>query len=588
MTIIISGKPALLKKGSSFDFISENRFFTGADAYTLSITFPLRGCKQNTDIFGHINRKDSDLERLLLDCEIHDQNFHAYGSISIVDISEVEVKTQFLEGRSAQNFYSDLDDTYINEIPMSSLHVELRNGTAPVLRSYEEQQHEGYLGYVCLPWVNNTSGNIQNEMSLNDSKTEWVYRGGGYPEVVAQPFLIEVIRKVLDATGYSYNINKIEDSVYADLIVCNAFPKVWDMPAMNLILPHWTISEFLAELETFLNGQFNIERSTHELTFSFNKDLLAGMKEVTLENVIDVHQVEISNPKDVKDTFSEQKNIAYQDGGHQMQKFYSCNWAKTVLPTKTYSNFQSMVQQLDPYLDAPVTYNSRGQFSNLHYCIKENTYFVLKCVGTYVEDRKGYRLMGFQPVNMFAPRIYNTREDAEMLEMGIVPACIDNTDKAHGDMIFIECGTLGDDSENENVEDYQSPAVKTLAAGEKEKKDEYFDKLFVAFWDGNATQYFPACPRPYIDKYEVKQNNTLIVHPGSLRLSGPESSSQRAIEYRVDQSKKFTFSFLSDTIPDVRSIFFVHGKRYLAEKITCSFSETGMSKLLKMVAYRII
>lgn len=46
MVIIIENKEAVLKKGASFDYISENRFFTGADAYTLSITFPLRGWQE--------------------------------------------------------------------------------------------------------------------------------------------------------------------------------------------------------------------------------------------------------------------------------------------------------------------------------------------------------------------------------------------------------------------------------------------------------------------------------------------------------------------------------------------------------------
>ena len=102
MHIFIENKEAVLKKGTSFDYIIENRFFTGSDAYTLSITFPLKGCRENQDIFGHINRKDADLEKLLLDCEIFDQQFHAHGAINIVEISEVEVKTQFLEeSRSA-------------------------------------------------------------------------------------------------------------------------------------------------------------------------------------------------------------------------------------------------------------------------------------------------------------------------------------------------------------------------------------------------------------------------------------------------------------------------------------------------------
>ena len=46
---------ASMKKNTSFDFIFENRLFTGSDSYTMTITFPLKGCQQNTDIFGHIH-----------------------------------------------------------------------------------------------------------------------------------------------------------------------------------------------------------------------------------------------------------------------------------------------------------------------------------------------------------------------------------------------------------------------------------------------------------------------------------------------------------------------------------------------------
>ena len=63
MKIIINGKDAVLKKGTSFEFVAENRSFTGSDSYTLSITFPLRGCPENIAIFGYINRTDIDKSR---------------------------------------------------------------------------------------------------------------------------------------------------------------------------------------------------------------------------------------------------------------------------------------------------------------------------------------------------------------------------------------------------------------------------------------------------------------------------------------------------------------------------------------------
>lgn len=92
MEIIIEGKVAALKKGSSFDYIAENRHFTGSDSYTLSMEFPLRGCKENVEIFGNIHRVQVNPEKIIFDCEIRDKAFSVRGSLTIVDINEVMVK----------------------------------------------------------------------------------------------------------------------------------------------------------------------------------------------------------------------------------------------------------------------------------------------------------------------------------------------------------------------------------------------------------------------------------------------------------------------------------------------------------------
>jgi hypothetical protein len=176
-----------------------------------------------------------------------------------------------------------------------------------------------------------------------------------------------------------------------------------------------------------------------------------------------------------------------------------------------------------------------------------------------------------------------------VVELGIVPACIDHTDNTRGDMLFVECGTLGDDEEDaEDKDENQTQAVNTIAVGEKEKKEEFFDKIYVAFWDGTYGKFHPQMPRPYVDRHEIKPDNTYTRNNWSMRLAGSDTPFSNKTKYRVDQQRKFTFSFLSDTIPDVRSIFLIHGKRYMAEKITATFSaETGMSQLLKMVCYRL-
>ena len=76
----------------------------------------------------------------------------------------------------------------------------------------------------------------------------------------------------------------------------------------------------------------------------------------------------------------------------------------------------------------------------------------------------------------------------------------------------------------------------------------------------------------------------------TLRLKSKLTNDYFKTKHIIDQSKKFTFKFLAKDgkLPDVQSIFIIHGKRYLAEKLTATFTENGMSQLVKMTAYRII
>ena len=100
MKILINGKLAALKENTSFEYIADNRLFSGSDGYSLTITFPLRGCSQNLAIFGNINRADVAANKVIFDCQIIDRALVLRGSIVVTEISQAEVKTQFLEGRS--------------------------------------------------------------------------------------------------------------------------------------------------------------------------------------------------------------------------------------------------------------------------------------------------------------------------------------------------------------------------------------------------------------------------------------------------------------------------------------------------------
>ena len=68
-------KQAALKKGSSIEYVLENRIFTDADDYSMEIELPLADCPQNLDIFGMITRKDVDTGDIFFDAVLQDTNF---------------------------------------------------------------------------------------------------------------------------------------------------------------------------------------------------------------------------------------------------------------------------------------------------------------------------------------------------------------------------------------------------------------------------------------------------------------------------------------------------------------------------------
>lgn len=587
MVILINNKKAVLKKGLSFDFIAENRFFTGADSYTLSITFPLAGCPQNIDIFGYINRKDYDLDKLLLDCEIHDKNFHAYGSVSIVDINETEVKTQFLEGRSATNFHSSFDDVYINEIPMPSIKNEAHFSTEYYMRSYREQvldQQSGnhaYLGYVVFPWVNNTSGNIQNPMRRIEQSGHYYFTGGEDPDILGQPFLMEVLKQVFAYLGYSFDSSVFDDTWWENIVICNSLPLVWRLWNMNEVLPHWTVSEFLEQVELFIGGEFLINSRSKRVEWTFHFSTIGNLPSYNINKVVDSYKVEIKDADSkVSNEYFERRNLAYAECDHQMWKYYSCPWLRKKTKVVIWHNASSMYSTLKNYLtwDRPLDHM---YFKRVHYCEENDTHFVLKCIHISGSTHK----MRILPVDVFGPRIIEGNEQGEKTEIKIVPACIDYAGVSNGDMLFVECGKYDNDVEDfSNID--QTVPVNLLSAGETEQKEAFFDKLYVGFWNGNYSWQDPYMPHPIIDRYEFLPNGTLKSTIHSMRLKGTRAPGVRNAQYGVDQTKKYTFSFLSDVIPDAKSIFFIHGKKYLAEKITASFTEDGMSQLMKITCYR--
>lgn len=614
MEIRINGKPAMLKKGTSFEYVAENRLFSGSDGYTLSITFPLRHCRNNLDIFGHINRADVIAGKVIFDCEIRDRNFYKFGSITITEINDAEVKTQFLEGRSEQNFDTTFDDIFINELdlgsPMGCNDSKPENAWSPQLNGMK---------CVALPWVNDYSGNIQNlaDYHPEERNSDGTLKANAYFSWNAdcrgrswQPYLLYIVRKICEAVGYSADLSKWEDKEeYKYLLVCNTLPYAWDTAGFARALPHWSVAEFFDKLELFLGGEFTINHRARSIDFEFTEAALQATEPVRLDRVVDEHTVEVTVEED-RCEYQEAKNLVYKECDHEMWKFYSCDWFIKARQGGAV-RYRSMSELLSANRHFATWNGSTQRGSNrdkVLYAEDVDAYFIVRSLSkTLVEKRPGWMpdrytyKMELRPVNLFGGRIVDDSEDADEMEIEFVPAWVDETEDKYGRCLFLSFSGYDEtDSttssfrgdpykrkEEINATLYQPFAMQALSAGEREKKAEYYSVIYVAWWDG-AKSSDGLLPHPYVEDIEILPDwsNYRNCH-FSLRLNSRYQNSRRTV-HAINTRQKSTFKFLADTIPSPRAVFFIKGKKYLCEKLTATFTENGMSQLIKGVFYPIM
>lgn len=596
MIIIINGMVAALKEKSTFEFISENRYFSGADSYSLAITFPLKDCPQNIAIFGHITRKDVEKGTLLLECELRDKSFYKKGSITVTELDDVQVKTQFLEGKSATNFASSFDDVYINELELGYPDTTPANNPVNTVNRRTD--------YVALPWVNNSSGNIQNKINLSSSGATW-----NCNKLSFQPYMLWLVKKMCDVLNYSYDFSPWENSNYRYLLVCNTLPAAWNIANFARALPHWTMTEFLEELELLMNCEFDIDRLQRKVTFRFSRHVIESCGTTQLQHILNDYEMATQDAGDCK--YKGCTNIKYADCSHRMWKYYHNPefikfWKD--LGTALYKEYDEVSELSLAGINAG--YQEReaekvvvGAISNLWYCRDIDRYVIGRVTNTvkhYESEIEGEPITYFkyyvapQIVNSFEPRMVN--EGGEMKELRIVPVWLDDTEPLKGQVIFMEMPDLRNEKAAKPYNGFSNwtEAMAHLAPEPDycinqmdfaKEDEEFLDKIYVGFWSGEDT--YSTYRHPHIDVVTFYPDWTYIRHDWSLSLNSNTFGDYKD-PHKIDPTKKYTFKFLADDIPNVRSLFIIYGKRYVCEKITATFTENGMSQLLKGTFYPVL
>ena len=320
LSIMIRGERVALKKGTTIKLTRTNPYFNaeGGD-YTLEVTLPMHGRAENRKAFADLHLASTTTGNWAgarLDARLDAPPLHLQGYALVTGITEDEVKVQIVAKANALFGKAAGGDKYIDELPlgeawdtMPDKEVQgyydtqraIKRSTAglknmpvwlkslykyaadnpggdgyPVFQYARSFTHGTYpnTDSVALPVLGRNIRRNYYERWINDStKPEPRYEGwcpwcraqlNGTEytyeccEVAPQPFLLDVIRRVIVAIGYKCVLGGITETNAHYIIVANG------RNTLNIadMLPHWTVAEFISYVQDLLGCVFFYDGGT--------------------------------------------------------------------------------------------------------------------------------------------------------------------------------------------------------------------------------------------------------------------------------------------------------------------------------------
>lgn len=595
MKILVNGREAVLKANASFEYVSENPLFTEAEDYTMEIPFPMEDCPQNISIFGPLHVKGVDISKVSFPCEIQTDAFVKSGILTITSVSDTEVKGQFLEGMSQQNFASSLPDVYLTDLDFSQWDGQETDwGTPDAVPGWD----------VISVWDNKSEDLIATHNYLNGDLDQHCWS-----KKIYLSYLIELVGK---AMGMSVNYEALKKvPFFTKLLVVNTrrlySHQEGHARPLAYMLPRWTVKEFFNELALFFGCTVNVSNKQ----IAFKECSSAMVQSVNLET-LDDYSIE----------FQKQESPIFR-GSKLMKLPDDCNpnninICPYIVDDKRIPHFELTYEQFintmkrgstSPIyeVEGELIEGWKGLYQGLLYHITDRNLWAIvtesrdQFVYPDMEEEGGvpeYRCQVAEILNQ-----YNVSDEGTELKIAPCPLkdykypAIDLPE----DFLDTNKASIG----YEKLE----PAIDILSSGEREEDEFYYNKLWVVICehDEYGRSYV------YTRKYEPHVFNKVLQdeygHPipkddgtgtrscrtmeefyeRQFTLSPSDPSIQALASLpKVDETKLYRYKFLAKTLPSPTSVFLIKGKRYACLKLTAQITVKGMSELVEGEFYEII
>lgn len=636
----INGKPAVLKKGTSVKLTRENPFFTGSGTYSLDVSLPLDGCRENQSIFGAIHRP----ENPKLGTTAQKFTFHLLappldlqGRAVVTQVSRSEVKVQLLADNSETKY--DLIDERGGEVYIDSLDLgrawEEVPEIAAIYAQYdslpENLDNFNSMNYAVMSALNKLPEGGHHYIHGSQSQTssvafpvysreekkranshdirEYTPGGGIYKfgfkappnedvsegHIAAQPYLCEIVERILTALGYVVKRNDLKKTWFKDIFIANSKNCV----KLAHALPHWTANDFFEELRNFTGHWLNFFGK--EVEICSPKYLTLSSSPIHLQEIADEYECDVDEDNNSKSIFS--SNIDYKwepiDNWLRLSDEVWSSAKKVYLPNFS-TNFEN-VNQLIPESERS---SSKWLF------ISEND----KKVVAYIKDGSGKYYP--REVDQCPPLIrvgeqYGNQNRQIDITLRIVPAqtILTKVDAFYGgtknDSYLPTLSTQQDRQMRMtpvfNVSDFiqgesnnQEETIKDIMEVAINTSDYYLDsdytRLTIPMAVGNGWYKNPPegwQGSAYYEKIELVGGT----FQEQFKLTNPRSPSIGAdvLEFtaQINMKSEVCFDFLDKKNLSPLNIFHIKGRRYACSKIEFTITEEGIQPLKRGYFYEL-
>ena len=625
MTILINNTPAVLRADIAFDYVAKNSLFDNKDGYTLEITFPLKDCLTNMQIFG-VTEAIPDSISTPYDCRIIEGDFDKRGILRVLSVTAHELQAQFIEyGPSAQPIQTGL--------------LNLLDGvTTDSIHDWDDLTLPELMADVTLTPGDYTYGTDYEQVTFYDEREEkiWDFDEQGHADdgkLFCQWYFHRIVRAVIEQLGYTADFSHLADHyLFWHLLSLNAH--FTDQPFATS-LPDWTVSKFFEQIEHLFAVRVVVDNNAKTIAFVPLSEFYNPNATIEVEPSTD-HEVE---------TLDEEQTIDWQRTPHLtgLQKTDDCQWYIDAMERDGGVLHLESLDYLNQCLTQTLTLSDLDEAQTWKEQIDAR--YLIEAGGCYFLLREGQGtqrgMWDIVPLNLFAandaavdvdfaPVMWHTYYDATHSESRTVPIVQTPEPPEYFNREgFVYQAEGLPYSYLEKGEQKQSDLLYSnfRVALSARKEGAFFDPAEIPLlWTSNiyTQQLFLHSSMPYYYDFigsailshfkdgQIGLQNEEIAFTRSIKTIGqalddrlllhptpaPSLSilntkllsafnSQFSTLPAIYPARLYRFDFLYKGVPDPKAVYRIHGKRYLCRQLTVQMTADGISDLKQGEFFRI-